>query len=311
MILNPTAGMGRAGLRRAELEGLLASSGIRYELRTSDRAGHAAELAKGAAAEGFGAVAAAGGDGTVNEAINGLMAAKAAGAPACDFAVLPMGRGNDFAYGAGIPSDLAAAVALIAEGRRRPLDVGLVRGGDYPAGKHFGNGIGIGFDTIVGLTAARMKRVHGFMAYVLGALATFVRYPEAPLVRLISDSLAPIEQRSHQISLMNGKRMGGTFFMAPGANNGDGLLNLCMAGELGRAAMLGLMVRYIKGTQEGHPLIRTGLAARYRIESSAGPLICHADGETICVDGRLLEVECLAGALSIYCGDQDGAPAGK
>ena len=94
------------------------------------------------------------------------------------------------------------------------MDVGRITGGDYPKGRYFANGVGIGFDTIVGLEAAKLKKVHGFMAYVIGAARTFLIYPKAPLVRLAHDN-GLIEQESHQISIMNGKRMGGTFFMAP------------------------------------------------------------------------------------------------
>ncbi len=316
IILNPVAAMGRAGQRRNEIEALLAAQGLRYELRLSERIGHARELARNAGAEGFAAVVAAGGDGTVNEVINGLMAAHAGAADAGSagagvaarpdasdtaFGVLSVGRGNDFAYGAGIPSTLEDCVAILAKGNRRPLDVGMVTGGDYPGGKYFGNGIGIGFDTIVGLQAAKMKHVHGFMAYVLGALKTFILYPQAPLVKVRLDGGREISQKSHQISIMNGKRMGGTFFMAPQADIRDGFLDLCMAGELNRRAMASLMGRYIHGTQAEHPSITIDRSTRFSVEALEGGLIVHADGETVCVDGASLAVECIPGALSILC----------
>ena len=300
LILNPTAGKGKAGQHQGEIESLLRAAGADYDLRLTERPGHATEIARTAGSEGYAVAVAGGGDGTVNEVINGLIQAGLEGRPVCELGVLPVGRGNDFAYGADIPGGLAESIAVLVGTYSRPLDVGLIKGGDYPEGKYFGNGIGIGFDTIVGLEAAKMRRVQGFMAYVLGALRTFVIYPLAPQVR-VSFNGSKIEQKSHQISIMNGKRMGGTFFMAPQAHNDDGQLDLCMAGELSRSSMISLMVHYTKGTQARHPSIRIDRSASYRIKALSGGLIIHADGETICTDGKEVLVDCLPGKLTIRC----------
>jgi len=100
---------------------------------------------------------------------------------------------------------------------------------------------------------------------------------------------------------MNGKRMGGTFFMAPKSDNHDGLFDICMAARLTRREMLGLIVRYTKGTQEGHPKIQTGRSSRYAISTPDGGLVVHADGETICTDGKSILVECLPSLVKIVC----------
>jgi len=299
VILNPTAAQGKAGERQAEIEALSRKAGLDYTLRLTEGVGHAADLARDAGDDGFAVAVAAGGDGTVNEVINGLMDARKAGKKVGDLGVLALGRGNDFAYGAGIPPELADGIALLAEGYRRPLDVGLISGGDYPGGKYFGNGVGIGFDTLVGLEAAKMRWVRGFMAYVLGALKTFIVYPPAPLVQITSADGLELRQRSHQISIMNGNRMGGTFFMAPDAKNADGLFDLCLADELGRMAMLGLMARYVKGTQAEHPAIRLDRSSGYRVVAPEGGLNVHADGETICVGGNQVAVQCIPGGIMI------------
>jgi YegS/Rv2252/BmrU family lipid kinase len=300
IIFNPTADKGAASERIPETEALLKAKGIDYDLRVTQAVWHAAELAQGACGAGYGAVVAAGGDGTVNEVVNGLMLARARGDELPALGVFSMGRGNDFSYGADVPGDLAACVDVLAAGALRPMDVGKVTGGDYPDGRYFANGIGVGFDTIVGLEAAKLRHVHGFMAYVIGALKTFVMYPAAPEMRLEYDG-GVIEKASHELSIMNGKRMGGTFFMAPKSVNHDGLFDFFMADRLTRRDMIDLMLRLTKGTQEGHPKIETGRSSRIAISAPNGGLVVHADGETICTDGKSLLVECLPSRIRIVC----------
>lgn len=306
VIYNPTAGQGKAAERIPETETLLGSLGLDYELRVTQKVWHAAELARDAGREGYEVVVAAGGDGTVNEVVNGLMIARERGEGIPALGVLSIGRGNDFSFGADLPPDLAGCVEVLGGGCARPMDVGRVTGGDYPQGRYFANGIGIGFDTIVGLEAAKLKHVHGFMAYVVGAIKTFALYPDAPELRIQHDS-GLIEKSSHQMSIMNGKRMGGTFFMAPASMIGDGVFDYCMAGRLNRREMADLILRYMKGTQAGHSKIETGRSSRFAITALSGGLVVHADGETICIDGKSLLVECLPSRLRILCKPQDGS----
>ncbi|HOV63570.1 MAG TPA: YegS/Rv2252/BmrU family lipid kinase [Spirochaetia bacterium] len=300
VIVNPIAGKGKAAERIPEIEAYLRECKLDFEIQVTKDVWHAAELAREAGREGFTVVVSGGGDGTANEVINGLMLAKERGDRVPALGVLSIGRGNDFSYGADIPNTLSSCIEVLSLNRRRPLDVGKVKGGFYPEGRYFGNGIGVGFDTIVGLEAAKLTHVHGFMAYVIGAFRTFIMYPEAPEVSVSFDSMA-IEQQSHQISIMNGKRMGGTFFMAPDAVNYDGLFDLCMAERVNRREMISLIARYTKGTQILHPKIKTARSARYDIYAPAGGLVVHADGETICTDGKELSVQCLPGELTIIC----------
>jgi diacylglycerol kinase (ATP) len=300
VILNPIAGKGKAAERIPEVEALLAARKIEYELRLTQGVWHAAELAREAAQEGFDVVVAAGGDGTVNEVINGLMLSHARGDTIPTMGVLAIGRGNDFAYGADLPENLEACVEVLAKGESRPMDVGRVVGGDYPQGRFFGNGLGAGFDTIVGLEAAKLKHVHGFMAYVIGALKTFIMYPAAPEV-IISYGAGEVSLRSHLISIMNGKRLGGTFFFAPWAVNHDGLFDLSIAGELTRGDMVRLILAVTKGEHASDPKIRIGHSSRIEITAPGGGLVVHADGETICTDGKSLVVECHPSRVSILC----------
>jgi len=298
VVVNPAAGKGAAGLQVDRLAGLLRERGVDASLELTSAPWHAAEISRAAALSGYEIVAAAGGDGTANEVINGLMAARAERESAAAFAVLPVGRGNDLAFGMGVPRALDAAVAALAGGRRRAFDVGAVRGGDYPQGRHFGNGVGIGFDTLVGLAAARMKRVSGPAAYACAAARLLATYADAPLVRLRLDG-REVLRRAAMISLMNGRRLGGVFHVAPGAAIDDGLVDVCVAERTGRARMVALFVRYMRGTQARSRLVTTARAARVEVEALAGSLAVHADGETVCTSGLAVEVECLVRRLAV------------
>lgn len=317
IILNPTADHGNAIKHVSQIEAYLDRSKTAYKLELTSSSGHAIELAREAGmrymqdsrrgSSEVKSVIAAGGDGTVNEVINGMMEAARSGrgepVEAVDlplFGVIPIGRGNDFAYGAGVPHGIEKACELLHGESFYPMDVGRITGGLYPRGRYFGNGIGIGFDTMVGLEAAEVTWIPGFLGYVYGALKMLLVYPQAPLLRVSYGQSGEhvVVDHSQQVSIMNGKRMGGTFYMAPEGDTSDNLFDLCMVkGDLKRGQLLKAIGQYTKGSQSKNPHIHIDRAERFHIEAVEGELVCHADGETICTDGKELSVECIPHAL--------------
>lgn len=297
VILNPAAGKGSAGEHEPIVRRLLDESGLDYRLEHTEGPMHAARFAREAVDRGYDVVVAAGGDGTCNEIVNGLMELpNPAERPA--LGVLCIGRGNDFAFGAGIPHDLEEGVRTLAAGRRRRLDVGRLNGCGVLDPRYFCNGIGVGFDTIVGLEAAKMKHVGSFIGYILGALKTILTFPEPPTVRLTYDG-TELNQQATQISIMVGRRMGGAFYMCPHSLSDDGELDLCVAGRVGRATMVSLFLKFLKGTQEESPDIATGRSKDFDLAAVEGKLLVHADGETICTEGAHLSVECIPKAVEV------------
>ena len=299
IIYNPTAGQGRAGVRLPQVEALLREAGIDYDLMLTEYRGHGLVLATSAATTGkYRAVVAAGGDGTANEVMNGLMAVANARRPVPAMGVLCVGRGNDFAHGVGIPASLEEGIEALRIGAAEPIDLGYLKGGLFPEGRYFGNGIGIGFDTIVGFEAAKLKWIHGFLGYVVGAIKTLVLYYKAPLLTVTTDA-GTEERRCIQVSVMNGSRMGGAFHMAPDAQPDDGYFDLCIAGTPKRRQMLGLITRYMAGTQARSPHIHTGRSRIFSVASDGTPLSIHADGETVSTEHTSLEVECVHRPITV------------
>lgn len=296
LIVNPVAGGGTAEQSIPDIERRLRDLGLEFDLVRTERPWHASELAQAAAAK-VDIVVAVGGDGTANEVLNGLMLAKKAGHVAT-MGVLCVGRGNDFAFGMGIPADLAAGCEALAADHRRMIDVGYVVGGDFPEGRYFGNGIGIGFDAVVGFVAARLKRLKGFIGYFVAALKTIFLYFKAPLVRLEFDG-QPMNIHALMVSVMNGTRMGGGFMMAPNGKPDDGVFDLCVARQVSRPRIFGLMLKFMKGTQFEHPTISDGQTQHITVTAIEGTLPAHADGETLCLEGKKLEIEIVPNALEI------------
>ncbi len=307
IIVNPTSGRGAGDRAVSPIKQMLQSHGLDFDVVRTERPWHAAELAEQAALSGYDVVVAVGGDGTANEVLNGLMLAKQAGAEGdVVMGVLSVGRGNDFAFGVGVPRDLAAGCRVLAQGHRRTIDVGRVVGGLYPQGRYFGNGVGIGFDAVVGFEALKMTRLHGFVSYIVAALKTIFLYFQAPLVRIEYNGQT-ITQPSLMVSIMNGRRLGGGFMMAPQAKLDDGLFDLCIADQVSRARIFTLIPRFMNGTQATQSSIKTGRAQRVVVTALEGVLPAHVDGETLCTEGRQLVVESLPRQVELICEPQEEA----
>jgi diacylglycerol kinase (ATP) len=301
VIVNPVAGKGAGEKAIPEIKSYLELFEIDYDLIRTEHPGHAINLAEEAGTNGYRTVVAVGGDGTANEVINGLMRAANKGQLTSNLAVLPVGRGNDFSFGMGVPQNLEDACKLLVDGKTRTIDIGFVKGGDFPEGRYFGNGVGIGFDAVVGFEAAKLPSfISGVPAYLIAALKTIFLFFNAPLLRLEMDDEV-IEQHCLLVSLMNGRRMGGSFMFAPESKSDDGLLNLCIAKQVTRLQVLGLFPKVMSGTQHEHPAITMLVAKRVKIEALSGTLPVHADGETICEAGQKLEVEILQQQLPLIC----------
>lgn len=299
VIVNPTSGRGLGEKSIPQIESFLKEHNFDYTLAQTGRVWHAAELAEGAAREGYDVIVCASGDGTVNEAINGIMRAKKAGHNDVAFTVLGIGTGNDFAGGTGIPTNLDDGLKALKADKRKRIDLGLVKGGDYPDGRYFGNGIGVGFDAAVGNEAIKVRWTRGLLAYLIGVIKTVFLYYNPAQVEIVLDDNEVIKQTSLMISVMNGRRMGGGFQMAPESHADDGLFDLCIAETASKGRILQMIPHFIKGTQKTLPEIQMKRAKKVAIKSLDLTFPAHADGEFICLEGKSLTLEILPGELEI------------
>jgi YegS/Rv2252/BmrU family lipid kinase len=269
-----------------------------FDLIQTEHPWHAATLAHQAVVDGYDVVVSAGGDGTANEVINGLMKAKESGDGTSAMGVLTVGRGNDFAFGMGVSGDLETCCKILAKNQRRTVDIGRVTGGLFPDGRYFGNGLGIGFDAVVGFEALKLKRLHGFASYIVAALKTIFLYFHAPMMRIELDE-DEITLPAIMVSAMNGTRQGGGFIMAPDGKPDDGRFDVCIASQVSRPDMFLLIQKFMAGTQESHKAIQITRSSKVVVTALEGVLPAHGDGETICTDGTQLTIELLPQQLDV------------
>jgi len=288
IILNPAAAKGKAGRAVPRIRKIMNSYNLSYDLEVTKEIWHASRVAEEAAKQGYAIVVAAGGDGTCNEVINGLMSYRRSEEGRDNetaFAVIPIGRGNDFAYSLGITSSLDEAVKLIKKGKQKKIDVAKVYGGDYSEGRYFINGLGIGFEPLVNLTASRYKRISGVLSYIIAVIQIMRKYPEAIAVLLQYGEKESVKSIStQQISICNGRRMGGAFLLGPDAVLDDGRLDLCYVNRpVSGSKILYLVTRFFRGTQKSHNFVSSDLVGDIVIKTKNGGkgLICHIDGEMI------------------------------
>jgi YegS/Rv2252/BmrU family lipid kinase len=298
VILNPVAGKGNGLHMRPRIEENLTRLGLDYKLVLTEYPEHATSLAQKGLAEGYDVIVASGGDGTVNEVLNGIMTAGENKKKSTVMAAIPVGRGNDFAFSMGIPTTVDEACDLLANDPQLIIDVGRVFSERYPNGLYFGNGVGMGFDAMVGFVAAKM-RISGILSYLVAAIKTMFIYYKTPTVELVLDGKSSGQVPALMICTMNGRRLGGSFMMTPNSKPNDGLFDLLIVREVPRGQMPGLMSLVMKGTQDTHPAVTTARAKKITLRALKGSLPAHADGVTLCEAGEEISIEVLPSELAI------------
>lgn len=263
----------------------------------------AVEQARKATHSGKRLIVAAGGDGTVNEVVEGVVRASRELGLSFEhmpvIGILPIGRGNDFAYSAGIPRNIASACALIAKGVWRAIDYGEVFGGRFPNGRCFVNGVGIGFEPLVNFVASDFKRIGGMLSYLAGFIKVLFNYPEAVEV-VIESGESSFVCETQQISVCNGRRMGSAFIMGPQARLDDGLLDVVYANKpINGREIIRYAMRFFSGSQlktDRFSLFRT---TSVKISAQTDALACHADGEEVSRGCRSIAVQLYGGGLKL------------
>ena len=282
LIVNPSAGGGRAAKALPAVEARLLALGLAVEVDATRDLGHACELAVGAAQRGR-VVVTLSGDGMLGAVAGALRAV-----PGAVVGVLPGGRGNDFARVAGIPLDAEAACDVIAGGTVRAIDLGL-------AGEHPYIGIAsVGFDSEANRIANEAPSQLGQLVYLYGALRAVAAWKPAAFTVEVDGER--VQFCGWSVAAANSKAYGGGMFVAPDAELDDGALDVVLSSQTSRSHFLRTLPKVFKGEHVHDPRVRVMRGAEVRVEADR-PFVVYADGDPV---GELpMTFRALPGALQV------------
>jgi YegS/Rv2252/BmrU family lipid kinase len=299
LVVNPRSANGDTGRRWPDISAAVAKSVGDVGSAFTDAPMHAAALAAGALEAGYRCIVAVGGDGTLNEVVNGFFQVKGGPPAGASLAVIPRGTGGDFRRTFGWSGDLRAACARIRSEETRPLDVGRVSffGADGRAAhRYFVNVASFGVSGQVDREVNRAsKGLGGKATFFLASVKAMWRYKDQA-VRLRADGGAWQEQRITTVAVANGQYFGGGMRVAPTADPSDGALDVTVWSGYGLLDFALQSRRIYNGTHVQLPGTRTFRARMLEAESEQEVLLDVAGEQP----GRLpVRVELLPGALRL------------
>lgn len=278
VIVNPVAGAYSTRRKWPHISTRLRDIGLSFDHEYTEGVGHAIELAKSAANEGYQNIVAVGGDGTVHEVANGILSSNSTEIP---LGVISTGTGSDFIRSVGLPRNYNSACSCLIGQRRLVIDVGVV---EYQCKgqtlrRFFVNAAGVGFDaSVVEATERFPKYLGGTIPYLTGLLRTLFGYRNKSVVLRVGNKVEAV--RILSVVVANGCYLGGGMYVAPEARLDDNLLDVVVLGDVGKFDLLKSLPMVYKGTHGKHPKVSMEKAATITVEASKGVLV-HADGELL------------------------------
>jgi diacylglycerol kinase (ATP) len=290
LVYNPRAANRRAAGLLPTVKNLFSGHGINVDLRLTEFPGHAVDIVREADFAACDGVIAAGGDGTLFEAVNGYY--RNPSSRRVPLGVLPTGTGNAFARDLELESGgLEEAAAIIAGGRTRRVDVGRFTSGGESF--HFLNILGLGFVADVTATAARLK-LFGNIAYTFGVFARTIGLRS---YHLVIETDGRTLERENIFAEVSNTRYTSNFLMAPAASIDDGLLDVTLLGKISRRGLLTSFPKIFTGEHVHMPEVETFQARKLRL-STEEPRVLTPDGEL--VGATPVEVECLRRDIEVF-----------
>jgi diacylglycerol kinase (ATP) len=279
VIANPVSGGGRGSGTIRSLERVLGNLGVGFEIRYTEAHGHAIELAREASAAGRKHIAIAGGDGTCNEVVNGVLEQNGWQPSDTEFAVISSGRGNDWIRTHGIHNDIEKAAALLRFGKSIRHDAGLVtcHKDGKPMLRAFVNmsGMAIAADTLERSMRFRRQNKLVYLNALLRVLAGY----KCPNIRFSLDG-RPDERRVLVIIVANSRYAGSGMLLAPNADPADGKLDITLIDRMPFMKIAAQIPKLFRGGLEGHPSVHLLRGKTFTAEADE-PVLVEADGELL------------------------------
>lgn len=265
LIVNPEAGSRSTMKALPDIERLLRDRKADYEFHFTKERGHATELVK-AVGSGFDVIVSVGGDGTINEIVNGMPDINK------PLGILPIGTGNDFARSCSLkPGDLESAVDVLLAHDVKKIDVGEVNG------RRFVNVMGLGFEGRANDIGKMLSFLRGTPKYLIAIGGTYLTYRRMPLRLKFND--LEINEKVFLMSIGNGWNVGGGLQLTPKAKLDDGFFDLCYVQNISRWRILQVFGKLYDGTADEVAEMEMHHTKELHIVSDF-PIPAHIDGES-------------------------------
>ncbi len=295
-IINPTAGKGRGKKIAPELKSILEKFGCSYQLIFTKQKNDAHSIVENLPKFLDHHIIAVGGDGTVNEIVNGLNCNTE-----ISFGVLPIGSGNDFARSIDQLDDWKVILySIIQSEKSQIVDLGLIKFTDSKnnsyRSRHFACNCGIGFDAHVAYLANKNSILRGLPLYLLSVFRTMKIFKSSEYSGYFDNYL--LSGKKLLIAIGNGITSGGGFRLNPNAKNNDGLLDYCIANDMSKTSILKVLPKAINGTHLHSEFVNYGQFVEADI-TIAGTAFVHIDGEVISDSANSIKLQIIPKALKI------------
>lgn len=293
LIVNPSSGRELAAENADRIAEWLRARYEDVEVVTTEGDGDAERAAATAAAAGRDAIFVAGGDGTVNEAVNGV-----AGAGALDrvrFGIIPLGTGNDFAAGLGIAAGVEEALEILGHERELRVDLGSVNG------RIFINTSGGGYIAEVSVAVTpQLKTIAGRLAYLIGGAQALLEYEPVSATITAEPGGLRLGLKLYAFAVCNSRLIGGGRLIAPSAIIDDGLLDVCLIEGMSALEFVNLARKVADGDHVDDPRVRYFQVSTLAIDLEPEAWI-NTDGEVL--SARRCEYTVRPGAATFFCGE--------
>ncbi|MGA1976272.1 MAG: diacylglycerol kinase family protein [Bacteroidales bacterium] len=301
LIVNPNAGNGKGKKDWNRISELLHREQIRFTAVFTERKGHAIEFAQDAVNAGFRKIISVGGDGTLNEVVNGIYIQKACSPKETVIGMIPVGTGNDWGRMFGIPLVYEGAIRVIREFKTMLHDVGLITyfSGEEQKKRYFINIAGLGFEALVVKKTNRQKDRgrSNQTIYFFNLLTSLISYKITKTHITIDDKT--IDSNIFSINVGNGRYCGGGMRQTPDALPDDGLLDITVIREMGRIEIIKNLKILFDGTILSHPKV-DGYRSNNLKVTSESILFAEADGESL--GHTPVEFSIIPGGISVVYG---------
>ncbi|MDX1357962.1 MAG: diacylglycerol kinase family lipid kinase [Clostridia bacterium] len=285
-IINPVAGKGHAGSYIPEIHNHFRGRTEEYHIEITQNPGHARDIAAWYAEKGDYRIYSAGGDGTLNEVLNGMAGT------GCSLGVLPAGSGNDFIKSIYKSRDYKDILEKTINGVAEPIDCGLIND------RYFINIMSVGFDAEVAYYSAKAnQKLHwkGTLSYFAGIAVSLLKGKLKFPVKLTFDDKETIEMEICLTACTNGRYYGGGFIPVPTTEYNDGILDVCFVEKKSFLGIISLIPKYMKGKHTEIKGVNFRSIHKMRVEGTE-PLKINIEGEVVI--SKTIDVEIKKGLIN-------------